>query len=62
MYPTVLQSAKLSAQFGNHKISQPSLLYKMLSNCNCNFVSKFPGFCPQNTMASFSPKLDGIKK
>ena len=27
-----------------------------------NFVSKFPGYCPQNTMVFFSSKLDGIKK
>ena len=27
-----------------------------------NFVSKFPGYYPQNTMAFFSSKFDGIKK
>ena len=27
-----------------------------------NFVSKFPGYRPQNTMTFFSSKLDGIKK
>ena len=40
-----------------------TLLYKMPSNLKGkNFVSKFPGYCPQNTMAFFSSKLDGIKK
>ena len=40
-----------------------ALLYKMPSNLKGkNFVSKFPGYCPQNTMAFFSSKLDGIKK
>ena len=40
-----------------------TLLYKMPSNIKGkNFVSKFPGYCPQNTMAFFSSKLDGIKK
>jgi hypothetical protein len=27
-----------------------------------NFVSKIPWYCPQNTMAFFSSKLDGIKQ
>ena len=41
----------------------PALLYKMPSNFKGkNFVSKFPGYCPLNTMAFFSSKLDGIKK
>ena len=40
-----------------------TLLYKMPSNLKGkNFVSKFPGYCPQNTLALFSSKLDGIKK
>ena len=40
-----------------------TLLYKMPSNLKGkNFVSKFPGYCPQNTMTFFSSKLDGIKK
>ena len=40
-----------------------TLLYKMPSNIKGkNFVSKFPGYCPQNTMVFFSSKLDGIKK
>ena len=40
-----------------------TLLYEMPSNLKGkNFVSKFPGHCPQNTMAFFSSKLDGIKK
>ena len=40
-----------------------TLLYEMPSNLKGkNFVSKFPGYCPQNTMAFFSSKLDGIKK
>ena len=40
-----------------------ALLYEMPSNLKGkNFVSKFPGYCPQNTMAFFSSKLDGIKK
>ena len=43
--------------------SGDTLLYKVPSNLKGkNFVSKFPGYCPQNTMAFFSPKLDGIKK
>ena len=44
-------------------VSKASLLYEMPSNLKGkNFVSKFPGYCPQNTMAFFSSKLDGIKK
>ena len=44
-------------------VTQPTLLYKMPSNLKGkNFVSKFPGYCPQNTMTFFSLKLDGIKK
>ena len=40
-----------------------ALLYKMPSNRKGkNFVSKFPGYCPPNTMVFFSSKLDGIKK
>ena len=40
-----------------------TLLYKMPSNLKGkNFVSKLPGYCPQNTMMFFSSKLDGIKK
>ena len=32
-----------------------TLLYEMPSNLKGkNFVSKFPGYCPQNTMAFFS--------
>jgi hypothetical protein len=43
--------------------TQYTLLYKMPSNLKGkNFISKVPGYCPQNTMAFFSPKLDGIKK
>ena len=43
--------------------SENALLYEMPSNLKGkNFVSKFPGYCPQNTMAFFSSKLDGIKK
>ena len=45
------------------KIFQDMHWYKMPSNLKGkNFVSKFPGYCPQNTMAFFSSKLDGIKK
>ena len=49
--------------FLNNIIVQSTLLYEMPSNLKGkNFVSKFPGYCPQNTMAFFSSKLDGIKK
>ena len=44
-------------------LALPTLLYKMPSNLKGkNFVSKFPGYCPQNKMVFFSSKLDGIKK
>ena len=35
-----------------------TLLYKMPSNLKGkNFVSKFPGYCPQNTMVLFFIKI-----
>ena len=40
-----------------------SMLHEMPSNLKGkNVVSKIQWYCPQNTMAFFSSKLDGIKK
>ena len=45
------------------KVSSSTLLYKMPSNLKGkNFVSKFPGYCPQNAMVFFFHQNQMVSK
>ena len=62
-FSTQLCGKVVSHVDGKLSTLRATLLFKMPSNLKGkNFVSTFPGYCPQNTMTFFSLKLDGIKK